>query len=309
MRRPLDNIDLLSHFLEGILGNNGTDSEIQYTPIINKIVEAEMTMERLFKKNNSPTLTHTEYRDNGCKSDRERTLLRKQIVKELSSKKRLPKDDKIRIGKGGALPLSECKYERQAFIVTGLPASGKSGVSERIADYYGAAIIDSDYAKRKLPEYANFNIGASIIHEESGAIVFGHKELMNSNFIPLLDKLSENGTNIVIPKIGHDKDSIIELVIKLKEVYNYEVHLTLVSLDKRKATIRALKRFQETKRYVPLSYIYDTYGNEPILSYYRIKREATHLFKSIGKISTDVPIGNPYVFIENIGDNPSLLYK
>jgi hypothetical protein len=307
MRRPLDNIDLLNRFLDGILSKN--DSEIQYTPIINKIVEAELTMESLFKKNDLPTLTHTEYRDNGCKSDRERLLLRKQIVKELATKKRLPKDDKIRIGKGGALPLTERKFDRQAFIVTGLPASGKSGVAETIADFYGAAIIDSDYAKRKLPEYVNFNIGASMIHEESGAIVFGHKELMNSTFIPLLDKLSENGTNIVIPKIGHDKDSIIDLVVKLKEFYCYEVHLTLVSLDKKKATIRALKRFQETKRYVPLSLIFDTYGNEPILSYYRIKRESSNLFKSIGKISTDVDIGNPYIFIENIGENPSLLYK
>jgi hypothetical protein len=83
----------------------------------------------------------------------------------------------------------------------------------------------------------------------------------------------------------------------------------LVSLDRKNATVRAINRFKLTNRYVPLSLIYDVYANEPILTYYRIKTFHDFEFKSIGKISNDVAIGNAPRFVEgNNKSNPAYLY-
>jgi hypothetical protein len=85
--------------------------------------------------------------------------------------------------------------------------------------------------------------------------------------------------------------------------------LVLVSLDWQKSTIRAVKRFKKTGRYVPLGLIFDGYSNEPILSYYRIKNNYSHLFESIGKISTDVEEGKPPVYIESTYNSPVGIFK
>lgn len=79
------------------------------------------------------------------------------------------------------------KKERKAFIVIGLPASGKSSaVAEPLAQKYGALIIDSDEAKERLPEFTD-GLLADAVHEESSDIA----ERVRSNAI-------ENGDNIVL---------------------------------------------------------------------------------------------------------------
>ena len=64
---------------------------------------------------------------------------------------------------------------KQAFVLIGLPASGKSSIAVDIADKYGALLLDSDLAKRKLPEYKVYPWGASLVNAESSLIVFGDK--------------------------------------------------------------------------------------------------------------------------------------
>ena len=208
------------------------------------------------------------------------------------------------MGVGGALPLKgEVQDGKQAYIITGLPAAGKSGITNIISDNKGAIILDSDYAKRKFPEFTQ-PFGATLVHEESVSVVFGGKHSGNDSI--LLEYCMYKGYNVVIPKIGYNAKSIIGIANQFKKS-GYDVHLLLVSLDRKKATQRAFKRFITTNRYVPLSMIFVSYGNDPILSYYRMKGESC--FFSYGKVSTDVKLGENPRFIEGIKNNPALLFS
>lgn len=223
--------------------------------------------------------------------------LRREIIKELSEFKRLKNDDEVCLGKGGACPISGTKYEKKAVIVTGLPASGKSGIASSLADDLGAVILDSDFAKRKIPEFKNGPGSASLVHAESDMLVFGSN---NSNvpneFKPLFQLAIEEYMNLVIPKIGHN----LNAVNKLGEVlttFGYETHLICVNLNRRKATIRAINRFMESGRYVPLGLIFDGYANDPLNTYFLLKDKIdldNVYYDSFGLISTDVKYGeNP----------------
>ena len=74
-------------------------------------------------KDEENTLVSTKYRDRDCVNDVDRWKLRKQIIHELFTLRRLDNDDDIRLGEGGALPNSGIKKERKAYIVIGPPAS------------------------------------------------------------------------------------------------------------------------------------------------------------------------------------------
>ncbi len=173
------------------------------------------------------------------------------------------------------------KLDSEAFIITGLPAAGKSTIAEKIADYFGACILDSDYAKRKFPEFKSDH-GASVVHEESSAVVFGNNELKDEPSVK--EYMVYKKANIIIPKIGYSVDSIEKIKDNLI-LEGYNVHLLLVSVDKKTSTKRALARFLKTRRYVPLSLIFDTYSNDPMLTYYRLKD--CKKWASIGKLSTE----------------------
>lgn len=297
--RPFENSRLIEHFVKNVL--EITDPN-ECRKAINRIINAELQNSSI---NGKVTLLYDDFRELKYKSEESRQLLRKRIFEELISKERLLDDDKIKLGLGGALPYGgKVQDKKQAYIVIGLPASGKSSITSTISDHYGAIILDSDFAKRKLPEYRTTNIGASLVHDESNLVVFGSR----SNEYNMLEYCSGLNYNIVIPKIGHDVDDILDFSETLKKDWKYDIHLTLVSLDRKKATIRAYNRFAKTKRYVPLNLIFDWYSNEPILAYYRIRNN--ELFSSYGKISTDVPFGDPYVFIEaRDSSNPAILFN
>lgn len=168
----------------------------------------------------------------------------------------------------------------------------------------GGVILDSDYVKRKLPEFKQDN-GASLVHEESSALILGDKRI-GDNLLTLYDVCVSFGYNMVIPKIGHDLESILTLCKRIKND-DYSVHLILVSLDRKKSTQRALNRFVDTERYVSLSLVFDGYGNDPILTYYRIKDN--DVFSSHGKVSTDVSLGESPRIIDLKGDSPIVVFK
>jgi hypothetical protein len=92
---------------------------------------------------------------------------------------------------------------------------------------------------------------------------------------------------------------------------NYEIHLTLVAVNRREATIRALHRFDQTKRYVPLGYIFDHVANDPLLSYYLLKEKMGKIFSSSGVINTSSnadQFSEPRL-INPHGSNPADWYK
>jgi hypothetical protein len=300
--RLLDNQDAVEHFLKNVL-------EFDYSSlnkIIYKIVKAELQLMNF--DIHSQTLNNTKLRDRAFASDSKRWILRRQIIEELFELPRPENEDDISLGHagGGSLPRTGVQSNRQAYIIIGLPASGKSGISNRVADHCGGIILDSDFAKRKMPEYPNYDSGATIVHEESTKIVFGFSD--NPIDLKSVFELTLSaGYNIVIPKIGQKPKAIIELANVLKKA-GYDVHLMGISLLKREATIRAIYRFHETQRYVPLGLIFDGYGNDPCLTYHVLKNKANALFASFGAISTNVKRGESPVSIDLTGNNPASLY-
>jgi hypothetical protein len=281
--RPLNNFELVEHFLENAL-NYDIENDDNYA-IIPKIVTTELNIENF--DDSLISLNSKSYRVFPYRKDGPRRKLHDQIVFELLSQRRLKKDEEISLGNGGAFPISgNIKTLQNAYIIIGLPASGKSGISNMVADTFGAYILDSDYAKRKIPEFNALPFGATLVHEESDLIIFG--ESNTSKFKSQFDYCREWKANIVIPKIGSNYESVKDLIILLKK-NEYNVHLTLVELDRVKATQRALERFKETERYVPLGLIFDTYANNPTIAFYKIITYDSNLLESYGVISTDVP--------------------
>lgn len=297
----------IEYFIKEVLKYPVKDAtELHKITTLIRTAEADLSN---FKKT-SQTLAFENERHPNYRSNASRLELRKLIVKELLEKKRLENDDKLSLGKGGALPMTEVRYLSQAYLLIGLPASGKSQIANLIADKYGAIIVDSDFVKRKLPEYRSPS-GATLVHSESSAIIFGDTAVDMGDFEPLIDNCLKRKANIVIPKVGQDYKSIIDFTKNLKE-RNYQVHLTLICLDKVHATSRALTRLIKSRRYVPLSLIFDGFGNEPILTFYKLF-SGLHcdkdLFCSYGKISTAVQIGqNPKVIYAD-EDNPASIFK
>ena len=272
-------------FVDGVLK---IDDVKEKRDAINNIAAAERNMKDY---KSFPTLTHMDNRDFEYRTDVIREDIRKQILNELINNKRLDNDDDIIFGKGGAAPAVDILSEHKVFYIIGPPASGKSGVANKIADAVGAYVLDSDFAKRKLPEYKNQISSASLLHEESDALIFNYER---GN---LLDHCIVNKYNIVIPKIGHNLESICSFCKGLKEI-GYEVFLISVDLDRTKATQRAYYRFIETERYVPLSLIFDGYSNQPTLNYFKIKQSYRECFSGFGQISTDVARGKNPILLE-----------
>ncbi|MCW2259614.1 MULTISPECIES: zeta toxin family protein [Sphingobacterium] len=300
--RPLNNFELVEHFLQNALSINIEDDKMY--EIVCQVVSTELNIENFDESLIS--LNSKSYRINKYRKDSQRLLLQKRIVAELLIETRLENDEDIVLGKGGAFPLKPVKTDRNAFIVIGLPASGKSGISNIIADEYGAIILDSDYAKRKLPEFSALPFGATLVHEESDKIIFSSNN--KDSFKSLFEHCIETGANIVLPKIGSNLTGIITLIEILKKS-NYFVHLTLVELDRVKASQRALTRFNESRRYVPLGLIFDTYANNPTTTFYKIITYNNSDLESYGCISTDVKKDEKPKKVLLYGNNPAKLFK
>jgi len=272
--RPLINNELTLGFVIGVLGIEDIEEQ---NKAVNLITNAEVQLAQIAQV----TKFNADFQQymSSC-SDEERNVLRNTILIELIKNRRIDNDDEIKLGVGGALPQTTVKKEKKAIFIIGLPASGKSKIASKMSDEYGAVILDSDFAKRKFPEYTK-DIGASLVHEESTILIFGDKD-KKFNY-SLKEYCIAQSLNVIIPKIGNDEKSIINLVRYFKK-YEYSIHLILISIDRVESTKRAFKRFKKTKRYVPLSLIFDMYSNDSVLTYYRIKNKK--IFESYGKIST-----------------------
>ncbi|HCE1956162.1 TPA: zeta toxin family protein [Vibrio parahaemolyticus] len=215
--------------------------------------------------------------------DGDRQYLQKQILDELVSMTIPKNDDDIRIGFGGSKPRNRIRRNKKAIILLGLPASGKSTVAQVMSDMQGAYIIDSDFAKRKFPELA-FPNGASWTHDESDDLVHGNDDCV-------LVRCIKDDANMVIPKVGAKADSI-RLVYKTLRSYDYDVSLGLVWLEPHKALQRAIKRYQSSKRYVPIFKIIKD-DNAPKEVFEQLIKELD--LESYVHLSSDVDLGEPCV--------------
>lgn len=181
----------------------------------------------------------------------------------------------------------EIRCERRLDIVIGLPASGKSSaLVEPISEMYKSRVIDSDEAKKLLPEY-NDGWGAGVVHKESQRI--SEQQLMTA---------LEKGENITYPRVGCDSTELLNIAAIAKS-QGYSVYIHFNELDRNKALGRMINRFLETGRYIKPELI-TRYGND-INNTYEQAKKATSLVDGFSKWSNDVPIGSRPKLIEYSG--------
>ena len=105
--------------------SNTTEEEVALAQSITLIREANNDLVEMVENN---TFDSDEYRAPPYKTDEQRANLRKEIIEQLTSQIRPDDDELIAYGVGGMLPKSGTVREnKEAFIIIGLPASGKSG--------------------------------------------------------------------------------------------------------------------------------------------------------------------------------------
>ena len=254
--RPLLDHTAIETFLIGCLSmgkNYGCRTGQTFTTdnIVKMIRDAESAVGQTMQ---DPTFSSTRNRVQKYREDAAREELREIVLTELITKDRLDDDENIILGTGGAKPKQSIpRAELKAYFVIGLPASGKSTLVNKIADELGAMILDSDFAKRKLPEFDNTPAGANLVHKESSAIIWGNEEDRPS----LFEYCKTQRLNVVVPTIGQDY-SDLNAKCDLFIAAGYSVHLTTTTLSRESATTRALERFLTTGRYVPLGKVCKT---------------------------------------------------
>ena len=163
------------------------------------------------------------------------------------------------------------KQERQAFIVLGPPAAGKSTLAEKIAVNEYAAIVDPDEAKKTLPEFQG-ELGANAVHEESGT---------------LADEVGKGlvlqGKNLVIPKVGGTPGGIERIITHLTAA-GYEVHLVNLLVSPDEAFRRMVGRFLSKGRLINPDY-FRSIGDGPKRTYDQLKGSA----KSYAEVNAEGP--------------------
>ena len=170
----------------------------------------------------------------------------KNIVKVIKNKSESYSNNKV-------------ENNRNAFIVIGPSASGKSFFSKEIARENNLAVLDSDDVKELIPEY-NGGVGANAVHQETKVIVDN-----------ILEGFINEGKDMLLPRVGGAKNfnGLKNTLEKLKE-NNYNVNLVLVDVDTSNSLERMLRRFAETGRLIPPSYL-ESVGNTPIDTYNRLQ--------------------------------------
>lgn len=186
----------VDEFLSGPLGLDTSKLAID---VASKIITCE---KGVLDGLEEPTSTSDKFRIKKYSSNQQRLALRNEIVDELFNMQLLENDDEIVLGVGGAMPENPIK-KKNAYLLIGLPASGKSSVAVEVAKTKGAVILDSDMAKRKLPEYSLYPWGASLVNAESSIIIFGDKNM--PSFSPLYEKVVEQKFNIVFQKSAQNQ--------------------------------------------------------------------------------------------------------
>jgi hypothetical protein len=189
------------------------------------------------------------------------------------------------IGKG-----SKTK-DRKIVIVFGIVGSGKTTQFVNPLRDEGYVVIDSDIAKRSLPEYF-YGIGASSTNEESNLI-------SNS----ALKECINNGDNIVLAIVGKNLEKVKGFIDNFT-IYNknpYEVTINCMVLDIEKAVRRSIQRWHEGGNYCSEEYIRGV-GLTPEQNYDILKS-----YKGVSvyeKYDNNVPKGTKPKKIES-GTNPA----
>ena len=110
-----------------------------------------------------------------------------------------------------------------------------------------------------MPEFQG-GLGAAAVHEESSTL---------STFVK--DLVTDDGTNVVIPKVGDNADNILKQIEKLKSK-GYQVTLANMDVTAENALTRMLKRFVNTGRLISPGYV-RSIGSKPKQTYASLKQQ------------------------------------
>lgn len=178
----------------------------------------------------------------------------------------------------------EIAQERRADIVIGAPAAGKSSVLvDPLSEQHKSRVIDSDDAKKLLPEYDEGK-GAGNVHRESSMI----RDVLKQRAIA-------RGENIVWPTVGDKLDKLLSSIQEFRD-NGYSVYLHLNELSASKATGRALGRYLSTGRFVDPEVVLKV-GDKPTQNYNYI-RQQEGLIDGYSHYSNDVPRGEKPILYE-----------
>ena len=173
-------------------------------------------------------------------------------------------------------------HDKQAYLILGLPAAGKSSLADPLSVQKKALIVDSDEFKKRLPEFEN-GAGANYVHEESS-------DMANK----LLDMAMKDGTNVVYPVVGKTPKSLQEKIDKLKDG-GYDIHLAYVDLPMEKAQGRAINRYILEGRLVGLDYI-NSIGDKALVNFNDFKKKEG--ITDYAFYDNDVDFGEPPKLVE-----------
>lgn len=178
----------------------------------------------------------------------------------------------------------EVAQERRADIVIGAPAAGKSSVLvDPLSEQHKSRVIDSDDAKKLLPEY-NEGKGAGNVHRESSMI----RDVLKQ-------RAMDRGENIVWPTVGDKLDKLLSSIQEFRD-NGYSVYLHLNELSAGKATGRALGRYLSEGRFVDPEIVLKV-GDKPTQNYNYI-RQQEGLIDGYSHYSNDVPRGEKPILYE-----------
>jgi hypothetical protein len=139
------------------------------------------------------------------------------------------------------------------------------------------AFTKSGVVAAELYEFDN-GVGAGAVHEES--------KVISEN---ALDFALGEGDNIVLPIVGGNYEKLVAQIEQFR-ARGYEVAVHLCDLPSNKAIGRAIGRYLNTGRYIPMDILYG-YGNKPKENFYRLVQEG--IIHEYSEYSNDVGYGEP----------------
>lgn len=228
--------------------------------LIEKIYHLELESKLLF---NYSTYQSHIFRNLKYKDSSDRNALKRKILKELIFFDVPISEENICFGSGGCAPSFVTKHN--FFQIIGLPGSGKTYMANIISKKYGAYLVDSDFAKRKFPEFESFSCSSSLLHEEANELTYSLER--NSLFKYCI----QNRFSMVVPRIGYLYESLSNTLKSIKKT-GYNVYLILMDINSIESIKNCYKRYVKTGRYIPLLKILNDCGSLPKKNYDLIKK-------------------------------------
>lgn len=130
---------------------------------------------------------------------------------------------------------------KKAFILLGLPGSGKSTIATPLSQEEGAFIVDADEFKKRIPEFQKDHRMVTAVHKESVDLA--------DRF---MDDLANEDYNMIIGKVGGSFEGI-EYILDTLGSKGYDIQIIYNDVPMEETLRRSIERYKsgETDRLVP----------------------------------------------------------